>query len=110
VSAAEQFLLWLTAPAQVKYFSEQTGELPTRQSVANAAGFNQQMDKVTPSVDTFVNNLDNVKQGRPQISQYPQISQIIGTMVVSVVLGKSTPQAALSSAASQVNQALASGS
>ena len=110
VSAAEQFLLWLTAPAQVKYFSEQTGELPTRQSVADAAGFNQQMDKVTPSVDTFVNNLDNVKQARPQISQYPQISEILGTMVVSVLLGKSSPQAALSAAASQVNQALASGS
>ena len=36
VSAAEQFLLWLTAPAQVKYFSLQTGDLPTRQSVAGA--------------------------------------------------------------------------
>ncbi len=41
VSAAEKFLLWLTAPAQVKYFSLQTGDLPTRQSVAQANGFVQ---------------------------------------------------------------------
>ena len=33
VSAAEKFLLWLTAPAQVKYWSLHTGDLPTRQSV-----------------------------------------------------------------------------
>lgn len=106
VSAAEQFLLWLTAPAQVKSFSLATGELPTRQSVADASGFDQQMDKMQPGVSTFTANLGNVKQARPQITQYPQVSQILGTMVVSVLLGKSQPQAALASAASQVNQVL----
>jgi multiple sugar transport system substrate-binding protein len=110
VSAAEQFLLWLTAPAQVKSFSLGSGELPTRQSVADASGFDQQMDKQQADVSTFIANLGNVKQARPQIAQYPQVSQILGTMVVSVLLGKSQPQAALTSAASQVNQALAAGS
>jgi multiple sugar transport system substrate-binding protein len=70
------------------------------------SGFDQQMDKMQPDVSTFTANLGNVKQARPQITQYPQVSQIIGTMVVSVLLGKSSPQAALASAASQVNQAL----
>ncbi len=107
VSAAEQFLLWLTAPAQVKEFSLQAGELPTRQSVANMAGFGQQMDKTIPDVSTFITNLGNVKQSRPQITQYPQISTILASMVVSVLLGKSEPQAALTSAAQQVNQVLA---
>jgi multiple sugar transport system substrate-binding protein len=107
VSAAEKFLLWLTAPAQVKYASTQTGDLPTRQSVTTTAGFDQQMDKVLPGVSTFVDNLANVKQARPQITQYPKISTILGTMVVSVLLGKTEPQAALDSAAQQVNQALA---
>ena len=37
VAAAEQVLLWLTAPAQVEYFAEQTGNLPTRQSVGDSA-------------------------------------------------------------------------
>jgi multiple sugar transport system substrate-binding protein len=107
VAAAEKFLEWLTAPAQVKYFSMQTGELPTRQSVGDASGFDQQIDSVQPGVSTFVANLANVKQSRPQIPQYPKISQILGTMVVSVLLGKSQPQAALAAAAQQVNQALA---
>ena len=107
VSAAEQFLLWLTAPAQVKTWSLQTGDLPTRTSVADASGFDQQMNKMLPGVSTFVENLANVKQARPQITQYPAISTILGNMVLSVLLGKSTPQAALASAASQVNQALA---
>ena len=109
VSAAEQFLLWLTAPAQVESFSQATGELPTRQSVADKAGFIQQMNGSLPGVGTFVTNLGNVTQARPQITQYPKVSQILGTMVVSVLLGKSQPQAALTAAAQQVDQALAAG-
>ncbi|MGE5134862.1 MAG: ABC transporter substrate-binding protein [Gemmatimonadota bacterium] len=108
VAAAEKFLLWLTAPAQVRYFSLHSGELPTRQSVGNAA-FSQQMDAALPGVGAFIGNLANVRQARPQIPQYPKISQVLGTMVVSVLLGKSQPQAALSSAAQQVNQILATG-
>jgi multiple sugar transport system substrate-binding protein len=107
VSHAEQFLLWLTAPAQVKYFSLQTGDLPTRTSVADQASVVTQMNAALPGVGTFVGNLANVKQARPQITQYPKISTILGTMIVSVLLGKSQPQAALSSAAQQVNAALA---
>jgi multiple sugar transport system substrate-binding protein len=110
VSAAEQFLFWLTAPAQVKTWSLQTGNLPIRASVGAASGFGQQMDSMQPGMSTFIDNLSNVKQSRPQISSYPQVSQALGTMVVSVLLGKATPQAALATAASQVNSALASGS
>ena len=109
VAAAEQFLLWLTAPAQVKYFAVQTGNLPTRQSVGDAPAVSQQMNAALPSVGTFVANLANVKQARPQIPQYPKISTILGNMIVSVLLGKSQPQAALTAAAQQVDQALAAG-
>ena len=108
-AAAEKFLLWLTAPAQVKAWSLATGDLPTRRSVATS-GFLQQMNKALPGVDTFITNLGNVRQARPQTPTYPKVSQILGTMVVSVLLGKSQPQAALNSAAQQVNQALASSS
>jgi multiple sugar transport system substrate-binding protein len=107
VSAAEQFLLWLTAPAQVESFSQATGELPTRQSVAGKASLIQAMNGSLPGVGTFITNLGNVTQARPQITQYPKVSQILGTMIVSVLLGKSEPQAALTTAAQQVNQALA---
>ena len=108
-SQAEQFILWLTAPAQVKYFSQHTGDLPIRSSVASSPGFSQQMNAALPGVDTFVANLANVRQSRPQIPTYPKISQILGNMVVSVLLGKSQPQAALASASQQVNQLLAAG-
>jgi multiple sugar transport system substrate-binding protein len=107
VAAAEKFLLWLTAPAQARYFSLATGDLPIRASVASSAGFSQQMSKALPGVDTFITNLGNVHQARPQIAAYPKISQILGNMIVSVLLGKAQPAAALSSAAAQVNQVLA---
>ena len=109
VSAAEKFILWLTAPAQAKYWSLHTGDLPIRQSVGTAAGFSQQMNSTLPGVSAFVANLANVKQSRPQIPTYPKISQVLGNMIVSVLLGKSQPQTALSSAAAQVNQILATG-
>ena len=109
VAAAEKFLLWMTAAPQVKYFSLQTGDLPTRASVESSPGFLTQMDKALPGVDTFVTNLGNVQQARPQLATYPQISTVLGNMIVSVLLGKSQPEAALASAAQQVNQILASG-
>ena len=65
------------------------------------------MDATLPGVSTFVTNLGNVKQARPQIPAYPKISTVLGTMIVSVLLGKAQPAAALSSAAQQVNQILA---
>jgi multiple sugar transport system substrate-binding protein len=109
VSAAEKFILWLTAPAQAKYWSLHTGDLPIRQSVGNAAGFGQQMNTALPGVSTFIANLANVKQSRPQIPQYPKISQILGQMIVSVLLNKSQPAQALKSAAQQVDQVLGAG-
>jgi multiple sugar transport system substrate-binding protein len=109
VSAAEQFLIWLTSATQDKYFAVQTGDLPIRQSVGSDASVVQQMNTAVPGMSTFISNLGNVKQARPQIPQYPKISQALGTMIVSVLLGKSQPQAALSAAAQQVNQILATG-
>jgi multiple sugar transport system substrate-binding protein len=107
VGTAEKFLLWLTAPAQVKYFSLHTGDLPIRASVADAPGFDAAMNTALPEVSTFIDNLGNVHQARPQIPTYPQISQVIGTMVVAVLLGKEQPAAALRAAAAKVNQILA---
>jgi len=65
------------------------------------------MNTALPGVSTFIANLANVRQARPQIPSYPQISQVIGNMVVAVLLGKAQPQAALAQAAAKVNQILA---
>ena len=109
VAAAEKFTLWLTAPKQGKYFSLKTGDLPTRTSVANSAGFDQEMNKTLPGVSTFIDNLANVQQARPQIPTYPKISTALANMVVSVLVGAAQPQAALTTAAQKVNQILSSG-
>jgi multiple sugar transport system substrate-binding protein len=109
VAAAEKFLLWLTATPQATYFSLATGDLPIRKSVQSSPAFLQKMNAALPGVDTFVTNLGNVKQARPQLASYPQISTILGTMIVSVLLGKSQPAAALATAEQQVNQVLAGG-
>ncbi|MGI9005226.1 MAG: ABC transporter substrate-binding protein [Streptosporangiaceae bacterium] len=106
VSAAEKFILWLTGPAQAKAFSLATGDLPIRRSIATPA-FDASMNKALPGVATFISNLGNVRQARPQIPTYPQISQVLGTMIVSVLLGKSEPKAALAAAAGKVNAILA---
>ncbi len=110
VKAAEDFLLWLTAPAQDKYFTLKTGNLPTRQSTARSPGYQAHMDATLPDVSAFIANLGNVKQARPQLANYPQVSQVIGTMIVAVLLGKQQPKAALDAAAAKVNQILAGGS
>jgi multiple sugar transport system substrate-binding protein len=109
VAAAEKFILWLTAPAQDKYWALATGDLPIRASEGHSASFVQQLNKAQPGMAAFTANLANVKEARPQLTSYPKISQILGNMVVSVLLGKSEPKAALSAAAQQVNQVLAAG-
>jgi multiple sugar transport system substrate-binding protein len=107
--AATDFVLWLTAKDQVRTFSLKTGDLPTRSSLASDTDFLAQMNENLPGVDVFIKNLDNVKQARPQVTAYPKISEILGNAIVSVMLGKSDPQAALADAETQVNQELAAG-
>jgi multiple sugar transport system substrate-binding protein len=109
VTASEKFLRWLTSPAQDKYWDLHTGNLPIRQSEASAPGFSAQMDAAQADMSVFISNLANVKQARPQLANYPKISQVIGNMVVSVLLGKAQPQQALDAAAQQVNSLLATG-
>jgi multiple sugar transport system substrate-binding protein len=105
--AALSFLTWLTAPAQVKEFSVRTGDLPTRASVANDPKVVQQMNARLPGVKTFIENLSNVKNARPQIPAYPKISLALSNAIVAVMLGKTDPQTALAQAAQATNSALA---
>jgi multiple sugar transport system substrate-binding protein len=106
-TAALDFLTWLTAPAQVKTWSLETGDLPTRASVANNAQLAQQMNAKLPGVKTFIANLANVKNARPQIPEYPKISLALSNAIVAVMLGKLDPQTALDQAAAATNSALA---
>ncbi|HEY2174256.1 MAG TPA: ABC transporter substrate-binding protein [Mycobacteriales bacterium] len=104
--AAETFLKWLTAPAQIKTFSRATGDLPTRASVGDEPGFVKELNDNLPGTAAFVANLANAKKARPQVTQYPKISEALGNEIVAVLLGKATPAAALKAAAAETNQAL----
>lgn len=106
-AAAKTFVTWLTAPAQVKKFSLATGDLPIRKSVGDDTSVVDQMDSKLPGVKVFIENLSNVKQARPQVTQYPKISEALGNAIVGVLLGKTSPQDALSQAADATDQALA---
>ena len=55
----------------------------------------------------FAQNLTNVKQARPVLAAYPQISEAMGNAIVSVMLGRSDAKTALDQAAAQANEALA---
>ena len=105
-AAAWEFLKWLTSPAIDLKWGMMTGDLPIRASVMKLPGYKQFVAKY-PGVGTWVANLANATQSRPQITVYPKISTAIGQAVQSVLLGKAAPQQALSQAAQQVNGILA---
>jgi multiple sugar transport system substrate-binding protein len=105
--AALDFVQWLTAPEQVKAFSLATGDLPTRVSVGKDQDLLAKMDEKLPGSATFVANLNNVKKVRPQVEQYPAISEALGQAIVSVMLGKDQPAPALKTAADAADTALA---
>ena len=105
--AAIDFVKWLTAPEQVKAFSLGTGDLPIRASVGQDQAFLDKLNENLPGSATFVENLSNVKKVRPQVEQYPAISEALGQAIVSVMLGKEQPADALNTAAQAADAALA---
>jgi multiple sugar transport system substrate-binding protein len=105
VKASLQFLQFLTSPANLLQNSMATGDLPTKLSVQSMPGFADFNTKF-PGAGVFAANLKNVEQARPQIAQYPRVSAALGREVVAALLGQTSPQAALNSAAQQANSYL----
>ena len=108
VQGAWDFIKWFTSPQEHLKYATQTGHLPLRKSETTLPGYKAYLAKF-PSSAVFVANLGNVTKARPNIAAYPRISQALGQAVQAVLLGKMTPQHALSSAEQQVNSILASG-
>jgi multiple sugar transport system substrate-binding protein len=106
VKASLQFLQFLVQPANLLKNSMATSDLPTRLSVQQLPGF-AAFNKKYPGAGLFAQNLHNVLQARPQVTQYPRISAALGREVVAALLGQASPQAALNSAAQQANSYLA---
>ncbi len=104
--AAFEFLSWLSAPEQVLKDSLATGHLPTRESATKLPDYDK-FEKKYEGIGTFVDNLANVEKARPTIKTYPKVSEAMGQAIVSVLLGRAEPKAALDQAAEQVNAILA---
>jgi multiple sugar transport system substrate-binding protein len=104
--AAYEFLKWFTSPAINLEWCLRTGDLPIRAATTKLPGFKQYLAKY-PGDRVWVQNLNNALQARPVLASYPKISTAIGQAVQSVLLGKASPQQALSSASQQVNGILA---
>ena len=103
---AFQFVTWLTsAPVHIQ-FSIATGDLPLRVSETKLPAYQTFLTKY-PAEKVFVANLANVKHVRPNLATYPQVSEALGQMLQSVLLGKSAPKAALDSASDQATSILA---
>jgi multiple sugar transport system substrate-binding protein len=107
-AAALNFISWLTSAKVHLQFAIATGDLPLRKSETTLPGY-QTFLKKYPEEKVFVNNLNNVKNVRPNIPDYAEVSTAIGQMVQSVLLGKAQPQAALDAANKQVASVLAGG-
>jgi multiple sugar transport system substrate-binding protein len=101
------FVQWLDSAQTHLKFALATGDLPLRQSETQLPGY-QDFLKRYPANKVFVDNLSkNATKSRPNIPEYPKISQAIGLAVQAVLLGKTQPQAALDQARQQVDQILA---
>ena len=106
-ATAWAFLQWLDSAQVHLKFALATGDLPLRQSETKLPGY-QDFLKKYPANKVFVDNLSkNATKSRPNIPEYPKISQALGLAVQSVLLGKAQPQAALDQARQQVDQILA---
>ncbi|MGC4109339.1 MAG: ABC transporter substrate-binding protein [Nocardioides sp.] len=104
--AAFDFVSWLTSAKEHIQFAIATGDLPLRESETKLPEY-QTFLKKYPAEKVFVANLNNVKHVRPNIPDYAEVSQAIGTMVQSVLLGQASPDDALKTASAQVTSALA---
>ncbi|GAB2820273.1 ABC transporter substrate-binding protein [Streptomyces daliensis] len=104
LKAAQTFVRWLTQPEQDVRWDIDAGSLPlSRRTEALPAW--RKKSAGTPGLRTFTDTLETARV-RPVHPAYAQISAALGEAIVSVLLGKSTPAAALRRCADQANAAL----
>jgi multiple sugar transport system substrate-binding protein len=99
IGADVTFIKWMTSPAAQTILATQFSEIPTVQSV-----------RTSPSVVAKNPVLATVPKTRliprpAQTPAYAKVSQAIYTNINSMLSGSTSPSAALSSAASQINSA-----
>ena len=102
--AAGEFLTWFVDPAQNISWSQKTGFLPVRKSVAESAEYKDFVKNTLPELQPFVDALPTAK-ARPATPLYPQVSLAFAKQVEEALHGKPVDQA-LADAETQVNAIL----
>lgn len=103
--AAAEFLNWFVAPEQHLKWSQETGFLPVRVSVAESDNYADFVAETLPAVQPFVDALPNA-QARPNSPVYPQVSLAFAREVEQALHGKKSASEALTDAETEVNQIL----
>ena len=102
--AAQEFVQWLTDPAQDARWDVEAGSLPLRRSTAAQDVWKQHVAEVE-GLGTFVDALGNARV-RPVIEPYPKISEALGQSIAGTLLGQQSPSDALDKAVKGGNKAL----
>ncbi|MGB9377235.1 MAG: ABC transporter substrate-binding protein [Mycobacteriales bacterium] len=102
--AAGDFLTWFVAPEQNTSWSEKTGFLPVRKSVAESAQYKDFVKNSLPELQPFVDALPTAR-ARPATPLYPRVSLAFAKEVERALHGKSV-DAALADAETAVNAIL----
>lgn len=106
--AAAQFLTWFTDPAQNASWSEKTGFLPVRRSVAEAADYLAFVQKNTPKLKPYIDALPTAK-ARPATAVYPKVSLAFAKEIEQALHGTKSVEQALTDAEKTVNSILQNG-
>ncbi|EPD97317.1 ABC transporter substrate-binding protein [Streptomyces albus] len=104
VRAARTFVDWLARPAQDVRWDVEAGSLPLSRQ-AQALPRWQRETRETEGLATFTKALESARV-RPAHPAYPEVSRALGQAITSVLLGRSSPRAALRTCADEANAAL----
>jgi multiple sugar transport system substrate-binding protein len=106
-AAATTFVQWLATPATGAYLTSVTGGLPSAPAQLTQAAVKQE-EASQPTYQTFASQL-STGQSRPTVPAYTAISLDLATEINAALTSNLSPAAALAKAASEGNQAIASG-
>lgn len=107
--AAADFLTWFDDPTQSASWSEQTGFLPVRKSVASQADYKAYIAKSSPRSQPFIDALATA-HARPNTPKYGDASLAFAKDIEKALYGKVTVDQALAAAEKDVNAALSTSS
>ncbi|WP_119286415.1 ABC transporter substrate-binding protein [Streptomyces sp. YIM 130001] len=102
--AARTFVSWLTSPAQDSRWDVEAGSLPLSRGSEDSPAWREHATR-TRGLSVFTEALASARV-RPVHPAYPSISLALGQAIVSVLLDRASPRAAIRACAEDANAAL----